>query len=280
MSTTKHTGITLIEQAQAQKEVTANEAFSRIDALLNHGAIQAGLNTPPTSPLEGDVYILGNTPTGQWTGKALAIAYFDQIWRFIMPQSGSMLWVQSASRLFVFEEGAWHPTTAMSGEHCVSISADRIFPAVNNGCAGIARFAIASDQPDCISLDFDATTSEYALFGITPPSSWNGQAFTAQMVWSHANATGSFGVVWSVQTVFRSDAEAIATAYGTPAVVTDTGGVANTVYISPKTPVITPAGTVSANGILFVRVARVASHTNDTLSVDGRLHEIRLFFSI
>jgi hypothetical protein len=51
MAITAHLGITLIEQAQAQKEVTANEAFARMDAVLNRGANQAGVNTPPVSPL-------------------------------------------------------------------------------------------------------------------------------------------------------------------------------------------------------------------------------------
>ncbi len=113
MTTTAHMGITLIEQAQAQKEVTANEAFARIDALLNRGAAQAGLNTPPSTPFNGDVYILGNSPTGDWAGRAKQIAYFDQIWRFIVPQAGSLLWVQNIACLYVYDGSAWRATTAV-----------------------------------------------------------------------------------------------------------------------------------------------------------------------
>ena len=35
MANTPHLGITLLEQSQAQKEVTVNEAFYRIDALVS-----------------------------------------------------------------------------------------------------------------------------------------------------------------------------------------------------------------------------------------------------
>ena len=58
MVTTKNIGITLVEQAQAQKEVTVNEALKRMDAILNRGAIDKDLTSPPGSPAEGDLYIV------------------------------------------------------------------------------------------------------------------------------------------------------------------------------------------------------------------------------
>lgn len=53
MVTTPHLGITLVEQAQAQKEVTVNQAFARIDAVLNSGAKSRAVATPPVHPLPG-----------------------------------------------------------------------------------------------------------------------------------------------------------------------------------------------------------------------------------
>jgi hypothetical protein len=54
MATTNHLGITLLEQSQAQKDVTANEAFARIDAVLNTGFLDHTLATPPVSPSESE----------------------------------------------------------------------------------------------------------------------------------------------------------------------------------------------------------------------------------
>ena len=109
MANTPHLNITLLEQAQAQKEVTVNEALFRIDAMLNSGANDKDLATPPATPIAGDVYIIPASPTGDWAGKAGQVAYFDQIWRFITPNAGLMLWVIDEARHYVYNNGAWSP---------------------------------------------------------------------------------------------------------------------------------------------------------------------------
>lgn len=114
MATTSHLGVTLVEQAQAQKEITVNQALIRIDALLNTGAKDRDINTPPASPVAGDVYIIGSTPTGAWAGQARNIAYFDQVWRFITPQEGATLWVADEDVLYSFNGTAWTLTTNLS----------------------------------------------------------------------------------------------------------------------------------------------------------------------
>lgn len=107
MATTSHVGLTLIEQSQAQKEVTINTALVRLDALLNTGAIDKDLATPPGSPAEGDLYIVAASPTGDWDGYAGEIAYFEQIWRFIVPNEGMTLWVNDENIVYSYDGGAW-----------------------------------------------------------------------------------------------------------------------------------------------------------------------------
>lgn len=87
MVTTPHLGLTLVEQSQAQKEVTVNMALMRIDAVLNNAAISRAVSAPPTEPQEGDVYIVGAAAADSWAGKDGQIAYFEQIWRFIVPMT-------------------------------------------------------------------------------------------------------------------------------------------------------------------------------------------------
>lgn len=115
MATTAHLGITLLEQSQAQKDVTVNEAFNRIDSLLNSGAIDKDLNTPPSTPAAGDVYIIAGSPTGAWSGHALAITYFDQVWRFIAPHAGALLWVNDEAQHYLFNGSAWALLTMGGG---------------------------------------------------------------------------------------------------------------------------------------------------------------------
>jgi hypothetical protein len=107
MATTPHIGLTLVEQSQAQKEITVNQAFTRIDALLNSGAESRVQNTPPVSPADGDVYIVGASPTGAWAGKAYQITYFEQVWRFIVPNAGASLWVNDEGFAYSFDGTNW-----------------------------------------------------------------------------------------------------------------------------------------------------------------------------
>lgn len=116
MTTTTNLSITLLEQAQAQKEVTVNEALTRIDSVLNNGVIDKDLTTPPGSPSTGDLYIVATTGTGDWSGHDEEIAFFDQIWRFITPNEGLTLWVNDEDALYTYNGSSWNQTTSSSGE--------------------------------------------------------------------------------------------------------------------------------------------------------------------
>ncbi|GEM_PF-1596082 len=116
MAITPHLGITLVEQAQAQKEVTVNQAFYRLDAIVNGGVISRTEDTPPASPDAGDRYIVASSPTGDWEDKEGQIAYFDQLWRFIEPHEGMMLWVNDEDVSYVYDGAGWVSVGGASGE--------------------------------------------------------------------------------------------------------------------------------------------------------------------
>lgn len=107
MVTTPHLGMTLVEQSQAQKEITVNQALMRIDAVLNTGAISRSASAPPATPAQGDLYIVGAAPTGAWAGQAGMVAYWDQLWRFIAPRAGMSLWVIDESLICTYNGTGW-----------------------------------------------------------------------------------------------------------------------------------------------------------------------------
>ena len=107
MVTSTNLAFTFIEQSQSQKEVTANAALTAIDALLNTGAIDKDLTTPPGSPATGDLYIVAASPTGAWSGKENNIAYFNQVWKFLVPKEGMRLWVRDEDKIYVWNGSAW-----------------------------------------------------------------------------------------------------------------------------------------------------------------------------
>ena len=107
MTTTTNLGMTLVDSAQAQKEVTINQAFTVLDAMIGLAVVDKDLATPPGSPASGALYIVAASPTGAWAGKATQLTYFDQIWRFIVPQTGMRVWVKDEATYYQFTGTSW-----------------------------------------------------------------------------------------------------------------------------------------------------------------------------
>ena len=128
MTTSPDLGMPYIAGQQAQPEVTHNDALNMLIA-LQKGAIDRGLNTPPGSPTNGDVYIVGSAPTDAWAGKANKVAiYTTNVWTFVpgndsdganiaigARHEGMRLWVQDEDALYVWSGSAWVVRTEKSG---------------------------------------------------------------------------------------------------------------------------------------------------------------------
>lgn len=165
------------------------------------------------------------------------------------------------------------------GKHLIPIMSTGMTPSATGGCAALATVASAANQPDIVTLDFDATTEEYAQFSIPMPEKWNEGTLTFQPIWSHASTTTNFGVVWSLQAVAVSDDDGIAVAYGTAVTSTDTGGTTNDVYVGPESSAMTVAGTPANKDTVFFRIFRTPANGSDTMAIDARLHGIRLYYT-
>lgn len=165
------------------------------------------------------------------------------------------------------------------GRHAVPVLAGSIQPSVSSGCAALEAVAIASGQPDVVSLNFDATTQEYAQFSIPMPSSWDEGVVTFMAHWSHAATTTNFGVAWDLQAVAVGNDDTMAASFGTAQVVTDTGGTTNDMYTTAESSAITVAGSPAAGDVVFFRISRVTGNGADNMAIDARLHAITLFIN-
>ena len=94
--------------AQAQKEITHNEALVLIDALLS-GVALATIDDPAAlSPEPGQMWIVGLAPVGPWAGQAARIAvYSEGGWRFAPAVEGMCLFDRAAAVMRRYAEGAW-----------------------------------------------------------------------------------------------------------------------------------------------------------------------------
>lgn len=278
MVTTPHLGLTLVEHAQAQKEVTVNMALMRLDAATNPRILDKDLATPPSTPAAGDAYVVSATATGDWAGKDGYIAYFDQIWRFITPQAGMNVYVVDEACYYDYTGSAWRNRTLTT--HTLTLMAGKdLSPTLSAGCAAAATISLGSSYANLTSLDFDANTQESAQCIIALPATWNAGTVRVQCHWSHASTSGAFGVVWQVEGRAFGDGDSFAQNYGSAVSITDTGGSANTLYSTPQSADITVAGASTASNLLALRISRLASNTADTLAVDARLHAVTLNYT-
>lgn len=108
MSETLHLKLPYLEAAQAQKHVTVNEGLRALDALVQLSVKSRALNTPPSTPVEGDRYIVATAPTGAWSAAAGEIAAFvDGVWRFFAPQTGWRAFDENAGEFVYWSGSAW-----------------------------------------------------------------------------------------------------------------------------------------------------------------------------
>jgi hypothetical protein len=285
--TTPNLSLAELAASQSQPHVTVNSSLRRLDAAVNLSVISQ-TNTPPGSPADGDRYLCGTAPTGAWVGHENDVAaYIGTGWQFLDPQIGWIAYNQAQAALYIFGTGSpegWEVletggTGSSAGRHAVYIPAAGITPSATGGCAALSTIASAANQPDIQTLNFDATTQEYAQFGFRMPKSWDEGTITFAPVWSHPATTTNFGVVWDLQAVAVSNDDAIAAAFGTAQTSTDTGGTTDDLYIGPESAAITVGGTPAAEDMVFFRVSRVTGNGSDNMAVDARLHGITVYIT-
>jgi len=91
--------------AQAQKEFVINEAFARLDGLL-HPSVAGETDNPPAAPEEGESWIVGSQPTGDWIDQSGAIACWQaDNWLFATPVQGMLIYDASAGALAAYNNG-------------------------------------------------------------------------------------------------------------------------------------------------------------------------------
>lgn len=109
MTVSNRLGITELAASQVDRSVTINEAIALLEAGATfYAAVQVLLNTPPGSPAEGDLYIVGTAGTGAWSGKNNNVTvYYNAAWLFMAPIEGMFAWDQTANLLKRYDGSSW-----------------------------------------------------------------------------------------------------------------------------------------------------------------------------
>lgn len=164
------------------------------------------------------------------------------------------------------------------GKQTVWVPAAAMIPRATNGPA-VGLVEMTTNKNMVKTLDFDATTQEFAQFDIRMPKSWDESTVTFIPVWSHAATATNFGVVWGLDAVAISNDDTLDVAFGTAQTSTDTGGTTNDSYQGPESSAITIAGTPAEGDYVQFRIHRDPANGSDTMAIDARLHGVLLLYT-
>lgn len=116
MDTSPNLQLAYLMAAQSQKHVTYNEAMRALDALVQQAVLDKDLAAPPSSPADGDRYIVAASPSGAWAGQEGRIAaYQDGAWAFYAPREGWLAWVADEDVLYVHDGAGWDALSVAGG---------------------------------------------------------------------------------------------------------------------------------------------------------------------
>lgn len=105
----------LIDGAQGEAHYSAlMRRWRGIDALVQANAIDIQ-NTPPSSPADGDTYIVDGSPTDDWVGHQYEVARWSDKegeWEFYSPKEGWFVYVAADSLYMFFTGSVWSPLLA------------------------------------------------------------------------------------------------------------------------------------------------------------------------
>ncbi len=110
--------LSYVMPAQAQKHVTVNETFRRLDALVQLSVRSRTTGAEPVSPLDGDAYILPAGATGAtWDNYSQnnIAAYQDGAWVEITSGEGMRAWVADEGKLAAFDGAMWSDISGGGG---------------------------------------------------------------------------------------------------------------------------------------------------------------------
>ncbi|MEO8337650.1 MAG: DUF2793 domain-containing protein, partial [bacterium] len=107
-------GFPLLGSAVKNNVVTANEQLAWLDVMTG-GKIKSTTNTPPASPANGDLHLVGSSPTGVWgtDGASNRLAFYFNGWIYFDPKQGQHFYDNTAKEHLGYDETwGYHPLQA------------------------------------------------------------------------------------------------------------------------------------------------------------------------
>lgn len=180
--------------AQSQPHIPINTSLRRLDAAVQLTVI-AIENDPPAGspgPNEGDRYIVGTGPSGEWGGHEGDVAmWVEDAWLYLTPQIGWVAYVEDAGGYKTFEGGSPASWTDFTGGASAGSSDPRTgfsivddfmndmktsgpwpWTAASSGTGASSQTVGEVGHPGVVVIDTGTTSAgyTYAVYGSSTPS--------------------------------------------------------------------------------------------------------------
>ena len=137
---------------QAQKELFHNEALQLLDFIVAGAVEEVGRNDPPPSPAPEQAYIVGASPTGDWSPYPEHFAAFGAGgWRYVAPIEGLTVLDRATGTVAAYGSYGWETGTVrasrvvIGGQQVVGSRSDAIADPTGGATADAeARSAITA----------------------------------------------------------------------------------------------------------------------------------------
>lgn len=106
-----------VQEGQAQKHVTVNEALRRLDAVVQLAVVSATTSAQPGAPADGSVYLLPSGKTGAYwaaMGDGALAYYADGVWEQISPREGWLAFVKDTDKWLFHTGSVWRNAPGQS----------------------------------------------------------------------------------------------------------------------------------------------------------------------
>ena len=252
----------MMASGMAMKETVFNEAILAFDALFSGSVISAALTAPPSSPADGDCYIVATSPTGAWAGQANKIAFAYNGWQFITPPNQYRLYNQATSGFMVYTTSSgW--TVASSGTGPTHLTDLLDVNASSPTDGQVLKYDVGAHKwvPWTVSLPTYSTPNLHDLpdVNVTEGAGIDGKFL------KYDNATSKWiAAAAPTAPTFATLADVDATSFGNGKLASWSTSTNKVEFISPSSLAI--VGTLSAVGDVTYTGGL---HTNDVLTWNG-----------
>lgn len=108
--------VPFVQPGQANAHLILNEATAKLEQLANGSVISRTVANQPTTPVDGDAYLLLGGAVGvDWGSQGGNLAYYLGGWFFVQPYEGMTVWIKAEQQYLVYTNGNWLSAGGISG---------------------------------------------------------------------------------------------------------------------------------------------------------------------